>query len=166
MKTTKIINISNHPSDNWDIKQKKINDSLVRIVDIKFPDITGNNDIDIISINKIVDEIIYYSKDEASIFIAGDFWAVSSIKNILIQKDIFVDFIYPFSKRDAIEKDGKKISVFTFIKWRSEISPFISSSKKIKIDAKKIDIADKYRDDQKGYSPDIADKFGKGYAVN
>ena len=110
------INFSNHPSDKWDNSQREAALEYGEIIDIPFPNVDpdfSELDIDLLS-DKYVREITEY--DPAAVMCQGEFTLCFSLAQKLQALGITV--LSACSKRDVVEKDGKKISVFRFVKFR------------------------------------------------
>ena len=118
------INISNHPSKNWDNKQLQCaldTAPNTEIVDIGFPAVDSNADEEEIKdiAVKLVDIIAAYNP--AAVMCQGEFGLTYCIVTKLKKKGIKV--VYSCSERKTIERQTEngteKLSVFHFVKFRS-----------------------------------------------
>lgn len=118
------INISNHPSNRWSKEQIEAAKQYGEIVDIPFPNVPADaSETNIISLADNVMNLVRgvtfgnLSSVRDAIHIMGEsglvFRLVSEIKEIW-----FFDPIYSTTERTVEEKDGQKISVFRFVKFR------------------------------------------------
>lgn len=110
------VNFSNHPSGKWDNAQREAALEYGEIIDVPFPSVDpdlGERDIDSLS-DKYVREITEY--DPVAVMCQGEFTLCFSVTQKL--QALGIKVLSACSKRDVIEKDGKRISVFRFVKFR------------------------------------------------
>lgn len=124
------INISNHPSSKWDVKQITAALKMVDngpIIDVQFPnvdpemttediialakDMFYKNILDIIAECDFPDYIILHVMGEMSF----TYNFVNIVKNF---KGENIDCVVSTTKRNVVEKDGVKTSVFEFVQFR------------------------------------------------
>lgn len=115
------INLSNHPSENWQPNQYTSAEKYGKVIDIPFPQI--DTTITEKQINELVKE--YRSKilnmKPSAILVGGEFTFTYQLVNALLQENINV--IIPVSERKTIERklpNGtiEKIAKFNFKGWR------------------------------------------------
>lgn len=115
------INISNHPSEKWSVKQREAAHQYGNIVDIPFPNIppsTTDSEID-----KLVKEHIELlsSHDVAAVMIQGEF--VFTYRMVTLLKNRGITVISSCSERRTVgftDAEGKtqRLSEFEFVKFR------------------------------------------------
>ena len=120
-----LINLSNHPSDKWDKKQRQ--EAVKKygtIFDLPFPAV--NPDWSETEAKKLAKE--YFDKislvfDDCSnepkqnvVHIQGEFTFVFYLVYLLLNSKI--KCIASTSERKVVEKNGKKIVVFKFVRFR------------------------------------------------
>ncbi len=116
-----LLNISNHPSVKWDnIQKEKAVSDYGEIIDWDFPNISPEWETD--QVRKIAIE--YAEKveelqktDRITVHLMGEFTFTFLLANLLISKG--VEVICSTTSRTTIEDGNKKISVFSFVKFRS-----------------------------------------------
>lgn len=118
-----LINLSNHPSNNWSEKQiaeaKKL---FGEIVDIPFPQINPAEDENYI--NSITDEYLLICKEKlkntvkenSAVHLMGEFNFTFLLACKLLKAGI--KCVSSTTERNAIEKDGVKVSEFKFVRFR------------------------------------------------
>lgn len=119
-----LINLSNHPSKNWSNEQLDISmQTFGEIIDIQFPVIDpafSENDIVLLAeeYSHRLFETISKSNDKINaVHLMGEFSFTYRLTNILKEKGIKV--ICSTTQRNTIiDKDGKKISEFKFVRFR------------------------------------------------
>ncbi|MCS7054492.1 MAG: hypothetical protein NZM09_12290 [Ignavibacterium sp.] len=118
-----LINLSNHPSYNW--SQKQINAAkrkFGKIIDIPFPHISPFASTTQVSkkAEKYLNEIMSIIKSSAdkinAVHLMGEFTFVILLYELLKKKKVPV--IVSTSNRVVQEKNGKKIVLFDFVKFR------------------------------------------------
>lgn len=110
------VNFSNHPSGKWDNSQREAALVYGKIVDIPFPSVEpylDERDIDSLA-DEYVRKITEYSP--VAVMCQGEFTLCFSVAKKL--QDLGIKVLSACSKRDVVEKDDKKISVFRFVKFR------------------------------------------------
>ena len=113
------INLTNHPTSKWDEKQLNAAMQLSgdgRIIDISFPDIDPEWDES--KIDELAKEYCQkvLSFDVDVVHLMGEFTFVYRLINLLKQKNIKI--VASTTKRESVEKDGVKTSIFKFVKFR------------------------------------------------
>jgi len=120
----KLINISNHNSNNWSKEQKACFDE---IIDVQFPNIPANattKDVILIAydlLEKLTDEVS--TEDELNIMLQGEFSLCYKLKELLDKAYWTVNYYIPTTERKVVERyfpDGKvvKETIFQFVQWR------------------------------------------------
>ena len=125
-----LINLTNHPSDKWSERQKQTaTEKYKEIEDIKFPQIEPSATIeDVLELaKKYVTEIKHklnytdvntFDFETNAVHIMGEMTFTHNIIRLLDQNAI--KCIASTTKRTSIEEEnGRKISVFEFIKFRN-----------------------------------------------
>lgn len=120
-----LINLSNHPSSKWSLEQirtaKKV---YVRIMDLKFPDISPNTEL--IEVMKesakylieIMNIFAHHSEENNAVHIMGEFTFTFNLLEILKQNNISA--VASTTSREVYEdKKGNKVSKFNFIRFRN-----------------------------------------------
>lgn len=120
-----LINLSNHPTEKWQEKQKKLAKETYGILyDIAFPAVPAtatHNEIQDIAkilfnkIIKILDECANEPLDNA-VHIQGEFTLVFTLVTMLKQSAIRC--IASTSERNVQDNGGKKIVIFNFVNFR------------------------------------------------
>lgn len=120
------INVSNHPSSKWDVKQ--INAALEMsnngpIIDVPFPsidpEIKSSDVIDLAEeyFTNVINLINEYEADYAVFHIMGEMTFTYNLVKILKDNGYFC--YASTTKRNVVEKeDGTKISIFEFVQFR------------------------------------------------
>ncbi len=114
------INISNHPSCQWD--EKQLSQALVlgggKILDIQFPNVSPTDHGKMSKyVNQILDDIPLH-KDGLTFHIMGESGLVYQLVSLLIDK---YDIYHSTSQRVTEEVDGVKVSKFKFVQFRKYI---------------------------------------------
>lgn len=110
------LNYSNHPSDNWNIKQINEAQKYGEIVDLSFPAVDpylDKEEIEALANNEL-DKILSYKPDV--VLCQGEFTLSYVLINKLKEKNIKV--IAACSERNVVQEDNKKIVLFEFVKFR------------------------------------------------
>lgn len=118
-----LINLSNHPSNQWNEKQlKAAQRKFGNVIDIPFPHISPKaNSKQVISkarnyYEKVI-KIIKSSKDKSkAVHLMGEITFVIYLYELLKKKKI--PMVVSTTDRIVEEKDGKKIVTFNFVKFR------------------------------------------------
>lgn len=120
------INISNHPSSKWDVKQIDAALAMVNngpIIDMPFPNIDPNmSSSDVIDLadnyfSKILNLIHEYEADYVVFHVMGEMTFTYNLVKLLNENGYHC--YASTTKRNVVEKeDGTKISVFEFIQFR------------------------------------------------
>ena len=122
-----LINLSNHPSEKWEKKQKSTaNNNFGSITDLRFPAIDPSWDKE--AVNKKVDE--YFDKISSvldqcanepkpnAVHIQGEFTFVYQLVSLLKSSGIIC--VASTSTRNAVEvENGQKIVKFSFVQFRA-----------------------------------------------
>lgn len=114
------INLSNHPSSNWEIKQKEAAEQYGEIVDISFPTVDPNDDRS--QIEALADQYVKIIEEKAKnataiIHVMGEMTFTYSIVSRLKERGI--GCVASTSERIVQETpDGQKISSFQFVRFR------------------------------------------------
>ena len=121
-----LINLSNHPSDNWDKRQKETALNLYEnIIDIKFPEIDSHFDSHNVEIlakqycKKVSNMLnkIENNNEKKAVHIQGEFTFVFKLVKMLKQAGI--KCIASTSRRNVeINDNGDKIVKFDFVRFR------------------------------------------------
>jgi len=118
-----LINLSNHPVKNWNVKQISEAEKLFgEITDIPFPQI--NPETDEAGIENLVDEYfelcietLHKSKDKNNaVHLMGELTFTFGLVNKLLSEGIVC--VASTTERKAIETKGKKITEFEFVRFR------------------------------------------------
>jgi hypothetical protein len=120
-----LINLSNHPYDNWDINQKKTAEAMFgSVIDLKFPVISPEACLfDIVELTFVyarkIDEILVLNKNgKNAIHLMGEFTFTYNLIELLRAK--LIPVFASTSIRDTIEDEkGAKISKFRFVRFRA-----------------------------------------------
>lgn len=114
----KLLVISNHNPELWSNEQKKGWD---KIEYVPFPNIDPKKSIEEIRnsdvpfvIGVIAGFLTENSGDDLFVNLQGEF---SLCKEVFLALPK-INFIFPTTERIVEEKDGKKISIFKFVRWR------------------------------------------------
>lgn len=110
------INFTNHPSDQWDSKQKKEAEKYGEIVDIPFPAVDPMGDEQYIERlgKELTDQIM--KMNPKAVLCQGEFTLVYQVVQTLKKQGITV--FAACSKRNVIEEKNKKIVTFDFVQFR------------------------------------------------
>ena len=110
------LNYSNHPSNNWNIKQINEAQKYGEIVDLAFPAVDPYSDKEEIEAlaNNELDKILSYKPDV--VLCQGEFTLSYVLINKLKENNIKV--IAACSERNVVQEDNKKIVLFEFVKFR------------------------------------------------
>ena len=125
-----LINLSNHPSNLWGIKQSNLTAEIYgSVLDIPFPSIDpAATENDIVKLVKeyfkkatiILDECVNEPKQNA-VHIQGEFIFVYALVTMLLQ--VGIKCVASTTMRTVKhEKHGKKVSIFEFVKFREYFS--------------------------------------------
>ncbi len=110
------INLSNHPSINWDKDQINASQIYGKIIDMPFPAIDPN--IDENEIDKITDEYLgkIISLKPQAVMCQGEFtFSYSLIKKLLLNN---IMVLAACSERVSTEENGTRVSYFKFVRFR------------------------------------------------
>lgn len=114
------LNLSNHPSQDWDARQLEAASRYGRVVDRQFPDVDPDaTDEDIRSLAvSVVDEIIgQYGKVHVTVHIMGEMTLTYHIVNLL--RSYGITCVASCTNRDVEDKpDGTKLVRFHFAQFR------------------------------------------------
>ena len=121
-----LINLSNHPSDRWGEKQMHLtNEMFGAVLDLPFPPIDPEADENEVKelandyfnrVTAIFDECANEPKPNA-VHIQGEFTFVFALVSLLLSSGI--KCVASTTRRTVEEEaNGKKISVFEFVKFR------------------------------------------------
>ena len=119
------INLSNHPSSKWDVKQITAALKMVDngpIIDVTFPSIEPELEYsDVIDLakdyfTKVTNLINEYEVDYVVFHIMGEMTFTYNLVKIL--NDNGYHCYASTTKRNVVEKDGVKTSVFEFVQFR------------------------------------------------
>lgn len=118
--TKTFINLSNHPSDRWDKKQKEAALSCGEIVDIKFPSIDPHGTSEGIDrlVSTYLEDILSYEKPV--VMVQGEF--VFTFRMITELKKRNIKAVAGCSERKVTEEKDEagntvRRSVFSFVKF-------------------------------------------------
>ena len=128
MKETLFINLSNHPSQHWSIKQVEKALELVDncpIIDMPFPDVDPNmstNEVKDLAqeyIDKITDLLKEYEVDNCIVHIMGEMTFVFNFVDLVKAYYGNICCVASTTKRVVLEdKNGNKVSTFEFVNFR------------------------------------------------
>ncbi|PJA99282.1 MAG: CRISPR-associated protein [Ignavibacteriales bacterium CG_4_9_14_3_um_filter_30_11] len=118
-----LINLSNHPSDNWsDLQIKTANELYGKVVDIDFPQIPPEADEDLIAAlandyKDICLDVISSSNDKNNaIHIMGELTFCFALVREL--KKLNITCVASTTNRMLTESKGLKLSEFSFVRFR------------------------------------------------
>lgn len=116
MKNRVFINFSNHPSDKWEIRQIEAAKVYGEIIDLPFPEVDETKGESYIAnlADEYVEKILNYEPE--AVLCQGEFTLAFAVITAL--KEQKVDVLAACSRRVAEEHEGKKISVFSFERFR------------------------------------------------
>ena len=110
------LNFSNHPSSTWQKKQLEEAAVFGEIVDLAFPIINPESNLDVLS--GLADQ--YCAKilklQPKAVHIMGEMVFTFTLVQLLKKQGVFC--MASTSKRQTIEKDGVKTSIFEFVQFR------------------------------------------------
>jgi hypothetical protein len=118
-----LINLSNHPSSNWEDKQiKEAEGAFGSVVDLAFPTVPPNANI--LFIIKLADEYFIKCVDllnkstdsNNAVHIMGEMTFSFALVNRLIKTNIVC--VASTSERNVSESNNTKISKFGFVRFR------------------------------------------------
>jgi hypothetical protein len=118
-----LINLSNHPSQNWSINQlSEARNLFGEVIDIPFPQIDPNGDEDYIC--AIADKYFLICKEKienssdtnSAVHLMGELNFLFVLANKFLKSGI--KCVASTTERNSIEKNGVKISEFKFIRFR------------------------------------------------
>ncbi len=118
-----LLNLSNHPVENWSEKQITEAEKLYgKIIDLPFPQIdptADENEIEKLSMKylQLCAQMLRGSKDETNaVHLMGELTFTFSLANKLLTEGITV--VASTTERNSVEINGKKITEFQFVKFR------------------------------------------------
>ncbi len=118
-----LINISNHPSNQWSEKQfKSAIKKFKSVYDLAFPHISPNANSNQVKIKarkyyEIILKLLKSSKDKSNaVHLMGELTFVFHLTQMLKKKNIKV--IASTTDRIVEENNGKKIVIFNFVRFR------------------------------------------------
>lgn len=118
-----LINLSNHPSNNWSSKQlNAAKRKYGKVVDLPFPLIPPKANTKQVQakaekyLSKIIDLLKSSNDKNNSVHLMGEFTFVFLLGQILKKKKITV--VISTTDRIVEEKDAKKIVTFNFVRFR------------------------------------------------
>ncbi|GAB4144382.1 MAG: hypothetical protein Fur0015_12300 [Ignavibacteriales bacterium] len=118
-----LINLSNHPSNNWKERQKKAaKRKFGEVIDIPFPQISPfATSLQVKKkaenyLQKIISIIKNSNDKNNAVHLMGEFTFVIYLYELLKKRKIQV--VVSTTNRLTEEKDGKKIVTFNFVKFR------------------------------------------------
>lgn len=112
-----LINLSNHPSQNWPDNQKVTAQSLFgKVEDLPFPPIDPKADAESLqaTVRDFFDQIVV--RQPAAVHLMGEMTFTFALVNLL--KDAGIPCVASTTERIVTEEDGKKIVQFQFIQFR------------------------------------------------
>lgn len=119
-----LINLSNHPSHNWDKKQTEAAIlAFGEIVDIEFPQIDPEWDTFRIMrlageyLEKVQNKIVENPDTKVVVHLMGELTFCFCFAIMLANAEI--QCVASTTRRNAVEKDGIKTSVFEFVQFRN-----------------------------------------------
>lgn len=114
-----LINLSNHPFDDWSQAQRKESEKYGRVIDIPFPSVdpgAGEDEI-ICQANETVEKCLLAGKNnELTAHVMGEMTLTYSIVKTLKEKGI--KCIASTSERKALTENGLRLSEFAFVRFR------------------------------------------------
>jgi len=118
-----LINLSNHPSDQWGALQKDTAvNSFGEIVDMSFPEIDPEWDknqilnLAVVYYNKINEAWLKQPSKQIAVHLTGEITFCFCMANLLRSKGI--PCVASTTRRNVQIEDGVKKSVFVFVKFR------------------------------------------------
>ena len=118
-----LINLSNHPSENWMVKQlDAAKKEFGSVVDLSFPVISpsaSEDEIEKLSglyLNKILEKLLIFPNENNAVHIMGEHTFIFSLVNKLLERNITC--IASTTERKSVESNGKKITEFNFVRFR------------------------------------------------
>ncbi|MCX7874623.1 MAG: hypothetical protein N2321_00490 [Melioribacteraceae bacterium] len=118
-----LINLSNHPSNNWSSQQlNAAKRKFGKVVDLPFPLISPKANTKQVTAKaekyllKIIDLLKSSDDKNNAVHLMGEFTFVFLLGQILKKKKIAV--VFSTTNRIVEEKDGKKIVTFNFVRFR------------------------------------------------
>ncbi|MCR4892940.1 MAG: hypothetical protein K5989_12255 [Lachnospiraceae bacterium] len=120
------INLSNHPSEKWDEKQRKAAEEYGNIMDIKFPAVESHGDeryiLDLAK--EFVESIMEYANEELAVMVQGEFTLTFAIVSELKERGIRV--VSACSERNVhneVNSEGEEVKVtrFEFVRFREYV---------------------------------------------
>ncbi len=128
-----LINLSNHPSTKWSKEQiEAANKTYGKIIDFQFPQIPPEWDVSTVkqlainTVNDIIGTLAKENNEKSkfmdsegkwnAVHVMGEMTFTYNIVRLLKESEI--PAIASTTNREVIEKDGKKISVFKFVRFR------------------------------------------------
>ena len=110
------VNFSNHPSSFWTEEQLAASRQYGDVLDLPFPAVPA--EADEAEISALAEE--YANKilamNPSAVMCQGEFTLCFCVVRLLKEKNIPV--LAACSERKTVEKDGKKLSEFTFVRYR------------------------------------------------
>jgi hypothetical protein len=120
MRKSVFINLSNHPSNNWNAKQSDAALSLAeRIMDIPFPNVPPTDTVE--DVAKMVKDVLNSISEigrwqDIVIHVMGE---ATFVAQMVLTAPPSVPLVCSTTQRVSVDKeDGTKVSVFTFCKFR------------------------------------------------
>lgn len=113
-----LLNVSNHPSVNWDDAQLKEAAIYGTVVDMDFPNVSPYDDEDyILSLATVyADKICSYNVEKLVVHIMGEMNFTFALVKLLQKRGI--DCVASTSERVVTEMGDQKISTFKFVRFR------------------------------------------------
>lgn len=110
-----LLNLSNHPSANW--AEEQLAAAGGRVIDMPFPQVAPDGDEAYIEnlANEYLDKILKMDNIDA-VHIMGEFNFCFALITKL--KAYGIRCVASTTKRETVEENGVKISVFRFVKFR------------------------------------------------
>jgi hypothetical protein len=120
-----LLNLSNHPSANWDERQMEATQAYGGVKDIAFPRI--NPEADAAEINTLAKKytldirqrLSQTSDKQNAVHVMGELSFCHALVNKLQANGITC--LVSTTVRNATENDGKRISTFRFVKFRTYV---------------------------------------------
>lgn len=110
------INLTNHPSDKWNEDQKRAAQCYGAIEDLPFPEVDPEGGEDYVRAlsDRLVEQVIERRPD--AVLCQGEFTLAYSVIRKLQQRGVTV--LAACSKRNVMEKENRKVTIFEFVRFR------------------------------------------------
>jgi len=128
------INFSNHPTNKWDEKQLGKAKEFGEIVDVPFPNIPpefSHEDVRELISNALGAGLFYYNSEgecnvqrkNVTLHVMGEMAGFFEAVIFAFTSRVFDRVVVSTTNRRVVEKDGVKVSIFEFVKFREIKNP-------------------------------------------